>query len=202
MRRLIFYGKVTLEHFYFTIMRQEILKSILEFSKIIIIALLIVVPIRMFVMQPFFVKGASMENSFYDGEYLIIDELSYRFKNPERGDVVVFRYPLDNRQYYIKRIIGLPGDKIEINAGEVVITGLDGQSFKLDETKYLEDGETTPGFSRVALGREEYFVLGDNRAHSSDSRNWGALSRKDIVGKVSVRAWPVARASLIEAPNY
>lgn len=183
-------------------MRREILKSIFEFSKIIIIALLIVVPIRMFVMQPFFVKGASMENSFYDGEYLIIDELSYRFKDPGRGDVVVFRYPLDHKQYYIKRVIGLPGETVNISGGEILITKADNQKFTLDESKYLEGGETTPGLTSIALGSGEYFVLGDNRAHSSDSRSWGALSQKDIVGKVSVRAWPAARASLIEAPNY
>lgn len=178
------------------------MKSFLEFSKIIIIALLIVVPIRMFVTQPFFVKGASMEESFYDGEYLIIDEISYRFKNPARGDVVVFRYPLDEKQYYIKRVIGLPGETVEIAGGEVFITDSAGWRFALDEKKYLERNETTPGSAVLTLGAGEYFVMGDNRGHSSDSRSWGVLPQKDIVGKVFIRAWPAARAALIEAPNY
>lgn len=183
-------------------MFKEIIKPVWEFSKIIIIALLIVVPVRMFVMQPFFVKGASMEQSFYDGEYLIIDELSYRFHEPQKGDVIIFRYPLDRRQYYIKRIIGLPGEMIEISGGRVMIGAAEGDRFVLDEREYLEKNETTPGNVVLTLGADEYFVAGDNRGHSSDSRSWGALPRKDIIGKVFLRAWPVARADFIGAPNY
>lgn len=135
-----------------------------------------------------------MAPAFEDGEYLIIDELSYRFSGPERGDVVVFRFPLNTSQFYIKRIIGLPDEKVMIKNGSIVISN-DSQEVPFDESMYLENGYTA-GDIEIDLQDEEYFVLGDNRNASSDSRRWGVLDDEFIMGKVFLRAWPVDRFTI------
>ncbi len=172
-----------------------------EMSKIIIIALVIVIPIRYFLFQPFFVKGQSMEPNFENGDYLIIDEITYRFHNPQRGDVVVFKYPNDTSQRYIKRIIGLPGETIEIKNGKVAIFNKEGNQL-LDESTYLTPLILTAGDMQITLAEDKYFVLGDNRIASSDSRSWGLLPREDIIGRVFLRAWPFAALTKFEAPVY
>jgi signal peptidase I len=172
-----------------------------ETLKIVVLALLIVIPIRYFLFQPFFVRGQSMEPNFENGDYLIIDELSYRFEEPKRGEVVVFRYPYNRSQTYIKRIIGLPGEMIEIQDNKVIIYS-EGRAEVLDEIAYLSPDAQTTGEIRIRLDENEYFVLGDNRALSSDSRKWGPLKRGDIIGKVFIRAWPLKALAKIEAPVY
>ena len=182
------------------IMRKTLL-FILEVFKTVLIALLIVVPIRAFLFQPFFVRGQSMEPNFENGDYLIIDEISYRFVEPKRGEVVVFKYPHNPSQRYIKRIIGLPGDIIEIREGLVMIQ--EGEESKvLDESTYLAPNIQTLGDVKVSLNENEYFVLGDNRTLSSDSRRWGPIEKKDMIGKVILRAWPFTAMAKIEAPAY
>lgn len=170
-----------------------------EILKIVIISLAIIIPIRYFLIQPFFVKGASMDPNFYDGDYLIIDEISYRFSGPQRGDVVIFRYPLDPSQFFIKRIIGLPGETVEIIEGEIFIynENIPNGKIILDESEYLEDSYT-PGNLKITLEEDEYFVLGDNRLASSDSRRWGELNRKYITGRAWIRAWPFNRAGTLD----
>jgi len=168
-----------------------------EILKIVIIALVIVIPIRYFLFQPFIVKGQSMEPNFENSNYLIVDELSYRFRDPQRGEVVVFRYPRNISQRFIKRIIGLPGEKIEIEAGVVMVNGK-----ILDESKYLLLGVQTSGDIQISLDENEYFVLGDNRISSFDSRQWGTLPRKNIIGRVYFRAWPITDLTKIEVPSY
>lgn len=179
---------------------KNVLAFIWEIAKIVIIALVIVIPIRYFIFQPFFVRGQSMEPSFHNGDYLIIDEISYRVNDPKRGDVVVFKYPKDPSQRYIKRIIGLPGETIEIENGQITIIK-QGEIQILDESTYLA-GIQTSGEVEVKLDENEYFVLGDNRAASSDSRRWGNLPEENIIGKVFVRAWPVSAFAKVEAPAY
>jgi len=180
------------------------MKKILTFSwevlKIAIVASLIVIPIRYFLFQPFFVKGQSMEPNFENGDYLIVDELSYRFREPQRGEVVVFKYPEDPSQRFIKRIIGLPGERVEIGNGEIKVYD-EGESLVLDESGYLENIETL-GSLIINLGEEEYFVLGDNRLFSYDSRRFGPLPEDNIIGRVLLRAWPFASAAKIEIPTY
>jgi len=171
------------------------LNFIWEVLKIVIISLAIILPIRYFLIQPFFVKGASMEPNFLDGDYLIIDEISYRFENPERGDVIIFRYPLDPSEFFIKRIIGLPGEEVKIQDGEVIIVA-SGKEIVLDESVYL-DNVYTPGNLEISLKSNEYFVLGDNRRASSDSRKWGPVPDKYIIGQAWVRAWPIYRFGVI-----
>ena len=172
-----------------------------EVFKIVIVALLIVVPIRYFVFQPFFVRGQSMEPNFYNGDYLIVDELSYQFRAPERGEVVVFKYPNDTTQRYIKRIVGLPGETIAVNSGKVFIYEA-GSPLALDELAYLPQTTQTQGNTKITLGKDEYFVLGDNRSLSADSRAWGTLPEKDLIGRVIFRAWPLSALAQVQAPIY
>ena len=172
-----------------------------EILKIVIIALLKVVPIRYFLFQPFFVRGQSMEPAFENGDYLIIDEISYRFRSPQRGEVVVFKYPQNPSQRYIKRIVGLPGETVEIEAGSVIIFNWEGSQI-LDESDYLPASIQTPGDIRLSLDEDEYFVLGDNRVSSADSRRWGPLPKENIVGRVLFRAWPFTALAKFEVPSY
>ena len=171
-----------------------------EITKIAIIAALIVIPIRYFLFQPFFVKGQSMDPNFENGDYLIVDEISYRFSEPQRGEVIVFKYPEDPSHRFIKRIVGLPGETVEIKDGKVIIYR-DGVSQVLDESEYLSDLVTTGDF-QITLGENEYFVLGDNRPFSFDSRKFGVLPRDKIIGRVIFRAWPFAAFAKFEAPAY
>jgi signal peptidase I len=170
-----------------------------DFLKIVLVALVIIIPIRYFVFQPFIVSGSSMEPNFFDNQYLIIDELSYHIGDPKRGDVVVIHSPKDGKQYYIKRIIGLPGEKVQIDNGKVTIYNANNpQGVTLDE-KYLpnqgltyeQDPIVVGGNKILTLTDDQYFLLGDNRLASSDSRDWGPLLRKEIVGKAFVRVLPL-----------
>ncbi|MEK7658429.1 MAG: signal peptidase I [Patescibacteria group bacterium] len=171
-----------------------------EFSKIFIIATLIVLPIRYFLFQPFIVKGDSMVPNFQSGDYLIVDEISTKFSGFKRGDVIVFKYPKDTTQRFIKRIIGLSGETVEILDGKVKILK-DGESFVLNE-KYLPDNLKTYGNMKIQIGEKEYFVLGDNREFSYDSRIWGIVPAEDIIGKVFLRLFPIAALSKFNVPNY
>jgi len=181
---------------------KNLLFFIWEITKIVVIALVIVIPIRYFIFQPFYVKGASMEPNFNDGDYLIVDEITYRFKAPQRGEVIVFRYPNDPSQRYIKRIIGLPGETIEVEQGKVMIYNNEGKEVTLEEAAYLPADIFTPGDMRIVLNESEYFVLGDNRTASSDSRRWGPLPRQNIIGRALIRAWPPTALAKIAAPIY
>jgi len=163
-----------------------------EVAKVVIIALVIVVPLRVFVFQPFLVRGDSMKPNYHNGDYLIVDQLSYRFKSPERGEVIVLQFPLNPSQRFIKRIVGLPGESIEIKDGKVVIyedQEQGGEAFALDESEYLPFLKDTSGSLRLNLQEGEYFVLGDNRGFSSDSRKWGVLPQEDIVGRTLFRVF-------------
>lgn len=169
-----------------------------EILKIVIISLAIIIPIRYFLIQPFFVNGASMDPNFLDSDYLIIDEISYRFNEPQRGDVIIFRYPLDPSQFFIKRVIGLPEEIVRIEDGKIFIYSQDTPDERviLDESEYLEDSYT-PGNLEITLEENKYFVLGDNRKASSDSRKWGALDGRYIIGRAWIRAWPVDRVGIL-----
>ena len=184
---------------------KGILNFFLELIKIVIISLAIIIPIRAYVAQPFYVEGASMEPNFYDKEYLIIDEISYRFTEPERGDVVIFHPPNNPKQYYIKRIIGLPNETVEIKDNNIIIYNKEHpDGFILDESQYLEgqsfniskDTKFSP------LGDNQYFVLGDNRSNSMDSRRLGPINRSSIKGQVLVRAFPFNRFTIFTNSNF
>ena len=179
----------------------SVVAYVLELGQVVIISLAIVLPIRYFLIQPFYVKGASMEPNFHDNEYLIIDELSYRFREPKRGEIVVFRYPLDPKQFFIKRVIGLPGDLVRIANGQIVIFNTEHrEGFALEES-YLSNVPTY-GDKSVKLEKNEYYVFGDNRPASLDSRIFGTVPAELITGRVILRGWPVTRLTYFEAPIY
>lgn len=167
-----------------------ILASVLEMAQVIAVSLIIVFLVRSYLIQPFLVKGASMEPTFQDGNYLIIDEITYRLREPQRGEVIVFKYPRDPKQYFIKRIIGLPNEKVKIKDQKIETYNSEFPNGKVLNEFYLPADDTTKGDITVQLGPDEYFVLGDNRPFSSDSRYWGAVSRDLIVGRTWIRAWP------------
>ena len=176
--------------------------SLFEVVETVAVAVIAVLLVRTFIAQPFLVSGSSMEPNFKDGDYLLVDELSYRFSFPERGDVIIFRYPNDPSQFFIKRIIGLPSETIEIKDNTVKIYNKDiPEGFVLDE-KYLAPDQKTLGNAVVRIDDNEYFVLGDNRPLSSDSRRWGNLPEDDIIGRVLLRAWPFSVLAKVEIPAY
>lgn len=179
------------------------LAFVFELIQVVAVSLAIIIPVRYFLIQPFYVKGASMEPNFFDHEYLIIDELSYRFEQPQRGEIVVFRYPADPSQFFIKRVIGLPGETVEVNDKAVKIyNDAHPNGLSLDELGYIRDEYAAAGKRTVTLRADEYFVMGDNRAASLDSRYFGPVSRSAIVGRVWLRGWPFDRWKVIEKPAY
>jgi|SRR6185436_12778048 len=166
-----------------------------EIVKFALLALLIVVPIRAVVAQPFIVSGSSMVPTFEDGQYLIVDELSYHLHDPARGDVVIFKYPKDPSKYFIKRVIGLPGDTVIIEDGKVTIKNTEHPAGEVLVEPYINNVTTTT--ERTTLQTGEYFVMGDNRGASSDSRTWGTVQRKLFVGRAFLRLFPIAEASVL-----
>jgi len=180
---------------------KKYLSFSIEIIKIALIALAIVVPIRYFLFQPFIVKGESMSPNFESGDYLIVDEISYRFAEPQRGEVVVFKYPKDKTQRFIKRVIGLPGETVIVKNGEVSVTKIGGENVILDEN-YLPNDLKTYGDTDITLKADEYFVLGDNRTYSYDSRSWGVVPKGNIIGKAFLRLYPVAELSTFSTPVY
>lgn len=180
---------------------KQVFDFLLETLKLAVLAFLIVFPIRYFVFQPFLVSGNSMHPNFEDRDYLLVDEISFRFREPERGEVIIFRAPAEPSSRYIKRVIGLPNETVEIRNGSVFISN-NHKTELLDESQYLASGNFTSGKLKIALKDNEYFVLGDNRLFSSDSRVWGALPEKNIIGKAFFRALPANNLSIITKPIY
>ena len=169
--------------------------SIREWAQVIVIALAIAFPIRWYVAEPFIVNGASMDPTFATGQFLIVDRISYRFESPSRGDVIVFEYPKDPSTYYIKRIIGLPGETVDIKDGKITITNkAHPEGLVLDEP-YISPEHILLDTSTHTLGPTEYFAMGDNRAQSSDSRTWGPLDAHFIIGRPIVRLLPLGTMS-------
>lgn len=165
-----------------------------EVIKLIFIVVVVVLPIRFYIAQPFIVNGASMDPTLHNGDYLIIDEISYQFQEPARGEVIVFRYPGDPSKFYIKRILGLPGESIEIRNNKVVIIS-DQDNQKVINEPYIQGITAPDGLWRLL--DNEYFVVGDNRMYSSDSRMWGPLKENFIIGRALLRLWPLNNAAAL-----
>ena len=177
---------------------KEYAESAWDLIKFAVLALAIVLPIRMWIAQPFVVSGDSMIPTFHDGQYLIVDEISYLLKGANRGDVVIFRYPGDTKRFFIKRVIGMPNEKIIITDGKVKIINKENpDGFTLDEPYINEKFNTTETYN---TGNDEYFVMGDNRNRSSDSRIWGLLPKKLMVGRAYLRLLPFKDISYL--PGY
>jgi signal peptidase I len=170
-------------------------QSFWELVRFALVALVIVIPIRVFIAEPFIVSGASMVPTFTNGDYLIVDKISYLVGNPKRDDVVVFRYPNDTTKFFIKRIIGLPNETVDIKGNDVFITNAENKDgFKLEQpfVKNPANNET-----HLVLKNDEYFVMGDNRSGSSDSRYWGAVKRNLLTGRAFLRLLPVNHVDLL-----
>lgn len=168
---------------------KGLLKDLFTLALLIVV---VVIPIRIFIVSPFVVDGDSMHPTFENLDYLIIDEFLYYFKAPARGDVIVFRYPGNPSVFYIKRIIGLPNETVSINHGIVTITTASGEKFTLAEPYIVNEDATYT--KNMSLNPDEYFVMGDNRPNSSDSRIWGPLPKRDIIGRVDLRLLPVTQS--------
>jgi signal peptidase I len=173
-----------------------------ELARVVIVAFGIMLLFRFFVAEPYIVSGQSMLPNFHNNEYLIVNKVGYRFDEPQRGDAIVFKYPKDTSQYFIKRIIGLPGEKVRLAEGRVIIYNTEHPQGQVLDEPYLPNPNITFGRSdTVTLGSEEYFVLGDNRQASSDSRVWGILPKHDIVGKAWLRVFPLNEFGVIRHPD-
>lgn len=167
----------------------------IELLKIGVPVVIIVLVVRLWIAQPFIVSGSSMDPTFATGQYLLIDELSYRFHEPARGDVIIFKYPKDPSQYFIKRIIGLPGETLLITDTSVTLLNPNGTKETLQEP-YLQRRGNGAAMT-VIVEPDEYFVMGDNRPDSSDSRYWGDLPREDIIGRAFLRLFPVSKLEFL-----
>ena len=175
---------------------------IYETVRLIVFVFLAVLLIRTFIVQPFFVVGESMMPNLENGDYLLVDEISYRFKSPERGDIIVFKFPLNPSENYIKRIIGLPGERVEIGDGKITIINKESPDGLTLSEEYIQKNNNTDGGVSKQLGPDEYFVLGDNRHASSDSRSWGILPRDKIIGRSFIVIFPWDRFHIINNPDY
>ena len=164
--------------------------------KIVFVACLIVTVVRLFVAEPFIVSGDSMSPTFSSNDFLVVDEMSYELRAPARGDVIIFHYPLDPSTFFIKRLIGLPGDTVIVNNGSIFVKTANNKTLHLLTEPYVSIGSPKIQTSTTTLSDEEYFVLGDNRNSSFDSRVWGPVPRRYIVGKALVRLYPVMSKSL------
>jgi signal peptidase I len=175
----------------------------------IVVAAAIFVVVYLFLLQPHQVKGASMEPNFHDGEYILTDKISYRFSSPKRGDVIIFKSPTNTDLDFIKRVIALPGEKIEIKDGKIIIYNQDHpngfalkeeystvQPTSVERDGFLKEGEATE------VHQDNYIVLGDNRLQSYDSRAWGEVPKKNIIGKAWLRYWPLPKFGFVKHENY
>lgn len=186
---------------------------LLEMTKVFLLAIVIIIPVRVFLFQPFFVQGSSMEPNFEDGQYLVVSEFGYKqtdvsfsnnlhfavgsFKTIERQDVIVFRYPKNPEQFFIKRVIGLPGESVEIRQGKVIIyNAARPNGFVLDESAYIGLDILTKDMPKMSAGDDAYIAMGDNRMFSYDSRAFGPIKKDKIIGRVLLRAWPIKQLSL------
>ena len=174
-------------------------RSFWELVRFALIALVIVIPIRVLVAEPFIVSGSSMVPTFENGDYLIIDKISYELGSPQRGDVVIFRFPGDPAKFFIKRIIGLPNETVDIEGNEVTITNKENkQGFKLEQPFVKNPANNDTHFE---LKSDEYFVMGDNRSASSDSRYWGAVKKNLLQGRAFLRLLPIDKIDILPG-NY
>jgi signal peptidase I len=187
--------------------KTDLVREAASTIRTVIIVLVLAVLLRLFVFEPFVVEGRSMQPRFVEQDYLLVDKVSYRFHQPERGDIIVFRYPNDPSLSYVKRVIGLPGDRVVITDGTVIIFNNEHpDGVQLDESGYLATSVTTDLIGTTqnsfTVSENYLFVMGDNRAASSDSREWGLLPQANVIGRVMVSAWPLNRLSIASHARY
>lgn len=174
----------------------------LDIIQIVVFAIAIFLFVYLLILQPHKIKGASMSPNHLNGEYLLTDKVTYRFQQPERGDIVVFEAPTNDGQEFIKRIIALPGEEVSVKNGSIFVNGQ-----KLEEDYIPPEIETTPGAfleegETVVVPEDQFFVMGDNRDHSSDSRAWGFVEKDKITGRAWIIYWPLDKAGTVKSPKY
>jgi len=183
-------------------MGRKLLSFVFETAQVLVLAFSIFLFVYLLIMQPHKIQGASMEPNFYENEYLLTDKLSYRFGEPQRGDVVVFKAPPQFRDEYIKRILGLPGDTIEIINNELFVNKKPVEEPYLTQNTITSAGQFLSEDKVLTVPENSYFVLGDNRSHSLDSRSFGFVTRDKITGKAWFIYWPPQNFGSIRAANY
>jgi signal peptidase I len=163
-----------------------------EVMESLVIAVILALLIRTFILQPFYIPSGSMEPTLMIQDHIIVNKIGYRFWEPQRGDIVVFRFPRDPSKDFVKRLIGLPGEKVEIRNSQLYING------QLVPEKYLpSDIGDFGSFKPTVIPANSYFMMGDNRNNSDDSRNWGVLPRENVIGKAMLTYWPLTRIHLL-----
>ncbi len=170
-------------------------ESLWDIVKFVALALIIVIPIRMFIAQPFLVKGRSMDPTLHQSDYLIVDELSYHLRTPKRGEVIVFRFPGDPKEHFVKRVIGLPGDTLQIVNGKVTVVTKAGKKLELVEP-YITN-HSYESLEDIVVPEDNLFVMGDNRAESYDSRMWKFLPIKMATGRALIRLYPFSQIDML-----
>jgi signal peptidase I len=181
---------------------KRVIGAVFDFLQGIVVVLAILVMVYLFIMSPQEINGASMEPNFHNGEFILTNKIMYKLREPIRGDVVIFKSPRNKEVDYIKRVIGLPGDTVLLKENSFYVNGQ-----KVEEP-YLTPDITIFGGSYLIEGQEivvppgQYFVSGDNRPHSSDSREFGPIPREDIIGVAILRYWPFNRMGLLPRPTY
>ena len=163
-----------------------------EFIGIIFAALMLLLIVNTFLCQVFWIPTGSMESTLLVGDRLIVTKYDYWNQNPQRGDIIVFKLPRDSKRHLIKRVIGLPGEEIKIENNKLYIDG------EILQEKYINNSIHVPNIGPVIIPANHYYMMGDNRNNSRDSRDWGALSKNMIVGKAKYRYWPLNRIGRID----
>ena len=174
----------------------------LDIIQVIVFAVAIFLFVYLLILQPHKIKGDSMQPNFPDGEYLLTDKVTYRLDEPKRGDVIVFKAPTGNGDEFIKRIIGLPGEKVSITNGKVTVDGEILKESYLSDTLYTSSGSFLSEGKEVTVPSESYLVFGDNRPRSSDSRVFGFITKKDITGRAWLVYWPIQSAGVVQKIDY
>lgn len=187
---------------FFVSIGRRFVNFILDFLETIVVALSIFVVIYLFLMQPHEIKGGSMEPNFYDNQYILTDKISYRLHEPTRGDVVIFKAPINPDVDYIKRVIGLPADKVKVQNGAVYVNGEKLKEDYLRDPTYLFPGSFMAEGVEIVVPVGKLFVMGDNRPHSSDSRQFGPVAMDSIIGRAFLRYWPVTALGMLPAVHY
>lgn len=174
---------------------KELVAGIAELALLVLIAFSLAWLIKSFVMQPFYIPSASMEPTLVPHDHVLVNKFIYRFQDPRRGDIMVFEYPLDPNKDYIKRLVGVPGDRIKVVGGVVYRNGE-----KLKEPYLANPGDSSDfpaGGGQIVVPKNKYFMMGDNRGNSADSRMWGFLPKKNVVGKAFVIYFPFTRVGSV-----
>lgn len=181
---------------------KRAINALFDFLQGIVVILALMVMIYLFIMSPQEINGASMEPNFHNGQYILTNKVEYKLHEPQRGDVVIFKSPKNKDVDYIKRIIGKPGDRVMLKGGMFYVNDIKVEEPYLAPGTYISAGSFLREGEEIVVPKGEYFVAGDNRGHSSDSREFGPIPLGDFIGRAFLRYFPVSEAGIIPVPTY